>query len=178
MTTERDVIKRLGITDKEMRQYRAKMRKGLHWSGGDGPVPITYTEAGIEYLTRMIIPGSEKKEGDTVPPAGTETVPDPDLNQAGLISEKDMEAGRTKAADDLKNLLASPPAEKKEGELTVTRANFRNTGIIQARTAAGEVVMVRVRRAGLYLPGMIFKALYERPGVFDEIRMPRARGIV
>ena len=60
--------------------------------------------------------------------------------------------------------------------LLVLQSNFRNTRVVKARRCCNEEVMVQVKDATKFLPGMDVKAQWQGHGGWVCVRHPRFRG--
>lgn len=150
---ERDVIEKLGIGLKVSRELRRNLKEGDHWVVVNG-IGVMFTEEGVAALTQLVF---QKKDGADQ---------SPDQVVSGAPEVKPVE-------HVVQELLVE---KKKEVELTCSRCDFRNRKVVEA-LAGSRRVLVRVRDAGLYVPGMAFEATLVSGELFEEVRAPRLRGV-
>lgn len=165
MKTESVVAEGAGLSRTRIRLLRKEaLTEGVHWHREDSGM-VVYTQAGVEALAAVLkktaqaaVVGEQVAEGLTTGAESSEEV-------GGV-------ACFVGGADPVPFEKAAAPVEA-----VVSRWQFKNAQIIEAKTADGQTLMVRVRESKNYRPGMKIRVDVQRPGHGIAVgRAPRYPG--
>lgn len=193
---ERDLVAALGLTQKAVRVVRAdELEQKNDWAMVAGEV--RYSDAGKARLFSILKISTEPAQTALGVPSG------PRARAAAEKLAKDLGVTRADllaaASETIDAMIAKhtcdtspsavmdraqefPPAAavRTPGSLeslTCFKLYSRNTKIVEAKTAAGELVLVRVRENKNLRPGMVMKCRFAGTRIWELAqRLPRYRG--
>jgi hypothetical protein len=170
---EGQLARELGVTREELRVARCKhLRERTDWVN---PGRILLTESAASRLSDLLLQKIAPAKEPPVPATASQALVE-SQDTTLLVKNAPRPSSEANSA-----ILASIVPTTGPQEMTVHRIGFRNWRVLEAKTAAGDVVVVATNAqtresAAHFLPGMTISALLTDHGWQQVGRAPRWRG--